>query len=545
MFKHLAHLRLGLRTEVAAVLAAVTAAGFGGQTASAQHSANDVIRLNRSNPVIFRNLFPSNRRNDGNNIAAPSMVRIPGFVSSNRRANSSARYYLYFSDHDGDYIRMGYSSRVDGGFQLYRAGASTGSRGVFDNNNTSITLDEGIQIRRNHIASPDVHIGNNQFIMYFHSGAPYRFNGRDFDRQVSWVNTSSDGLNFRRRDTRSVVLGASYFKVFEDRNRLYAVTNDGGPIRARSNNSPWAPPNGYYNGNSLSDLWQARSSGNEIRSAVSGSRRVRHSGLRRRGSNLELFYTLRGDSPERIYVSNMSLSSSNWNNWNINIPGNELMRAVGGWEEGQRTPSASQGGAATNVNQLRDPDIFEDTDGAIYMYYSGAGEEGIGVAAIESSRHNVRTFGATHDAETRQGGDRNRNFRSSGTITVANGSGTSQRRGFFRFNTPNGPTVRAAVLRLYLQNNESGNLDVYGTGNFNESSINGNNQPNQQGGRIDRVPIGFRGFYELDITPWVNSNRSRNIRVVVRATGSAGVQIASSENGNNSRRPQLKFMQNR
>ena len=143
MFKHLAHLRLGLRTEVAAVLAAVTAAGFGGQTASAQHSANDVIRLNRSNPVIFRNLFPSNRRNDGNNIAAPSMVRIPGFVSNNRRANSNARYYLFFSDHDGDYIRMGYSSRVDGGFQLYRAGASTGSRGVFDNNNTSITLDEG------------------------------------------------------------------------------------------------------------------------------------------------------------------------------------------------------------------------------------------------------------------------------------------------------------------------------------------------------------------------------------------------------------------
>ena len=59
------------------------------------------------------------------------------------------------------------------------------------------------------------------------------------------------------------------------------------------------------------------------------------------------------------------------------------------------------------------------------------------------------------------------------------------------------------------------------------------------------MPIGFRGFYELDITPWVNSNRSRNIRVFVRPTGSSGVQISSSENGNNSRRPQLKFMQNR
>ena len=128
---------------------------------------------------------------------------------------------------------------------------------------------------------------------------------------------------------------------------------------------------------------------------------------------------------------------------------------------------------------------------------------------------------------------------------MANGSGVNRRRGYFRFGRPNGPTVRAAVLRLYLQNNESGSLDVYGTGNFNEASITANNQPSNVGSRLDRVPLGFRGFYELDVTPWVNSNRNNDVRVFVRPTGSAGVQISSSENGNTSRRPVLKFLQNR
>ena len=544
MLKHTSKISLRIRTKVVAALAAlatVTAVGLGGQTASAQFDADDFIRLNRSNPIIFRNMFPSNRRSSqGDNIDGPSMIRVPNFVQN--RANSNARYYLYFGHHDGDYIRMAWSRDPDRGFNLYRAGASVGTRGVLDNNNTNITnVGRGIQLRRNHLASPDAHVDitNNRITLFFHHGGPYRFNGRDTNSQRTFVVESRDGLSFRRGDIRPFQLGPSYFKVFERNNRYFAVHNDGGPNVAPNN--LFSVPGNYYNGNTLPTLWPRRSAGNMLN--ISGSRRVRHSGVLTQGNNLRHFYSVRGDSPERIYFTNVSISSSNANNWRGNYPGREVLRAVGGWEEGQRSPSPSVGGAQTNVNQLRDPDIFQDNDGSLYMYYSGAGEEGIGVCAMSSNRQRISTRSASHDAETRQGGDRNRNFRSSGTITVAGGNGTSDRRGYFRFNTPNGPTVRAAVLRLYLQNNESGSLDVYGTNNFNESSITGNNQPSRSGGRIDRVPIGFRGFYELDITPWVNSNRSRNIRVYVEPTGSAGVQISSSENGNRGRRPQLKFMQ--
>ncbi len=544
MFKAKFFLSVRVRTEIAAALVAVSAVGLGSQSASAQFDEDDVIRLNNSNPIIQRNMFPSNRRSpDGDNINGPSIIRIPSFIPNNQRVNSNARYYLYFAHHDGEYIRMAYSRDAFGPFTLFRANASVGTRGVLDSNNTNINIDEGISLRRNHIASPDVHVDedDDRIIMYFHHGGPYRFNGRDTDQQRTFVNTSNDGLTFRRGDIEPVQLGPSYFKVFENRNTLYGVHNDGGPVRARSFNNPWGPTNGYYNGNSLPSLWESRTTNNLIRNAVSGSRRVRHSGVLTSGNNLRLFYSIRGDSPERIFLSNISLGN-NWNNWSVNIPGTELLRAVGGWEEGQRTPSPSASGQQINVNQLRDPDVFEDDDGSLYLYYTGAGEEGIGVAALQSPRQRITVFGASHDAETRQGSDDDRNFRSSTVITVRNGSNTLRRRGYFRFPTPGSSTVRAAVLRLYVRNNEIGNLDVYGTSNFNESSITGDNQPSQITSRLDRVPLGYRGFYELDVTGHVNNERNNNVRFFVRNTTNTSVQINSSENSDRNTRPQLKFM---
>ena len=34
------------------------------------------------------------------------------------------------------------------------------------------------------------------------------------------------------------------------------------------------------------------------------------------------------------------------------------------------------------VNQLRGPDIFQDEDGQLYLLYTGAGEQGIGIATL-------------------------------------------------------------------------------------------------------------------------------------------------------------------
>ena len=536
------------RFKRVAFLLGLAATVLVGPPASAQFDADDVIRLNRSNPIITANMFPSNRRgSDGSNINGPSMIRIPGWIPRSQRANRRANYYLYFGHHDGDYIRMAWSASPTGPFTLYRADAGVGTRGVMDNNNTHITLDENIQIRRNHIASPDVHVDNDnrQIIMYFHSGNPYRFNGRDISEQVSWVNTSSDGLNFRRRDTRSVQLGPSYFRVFEDNRTLYAFHNNGGPVRARSFDNPWEPTRGYYDGRELPPLWESRGR-NMFRDAFTrdSGQRVRHSSIRVNNRNAQVFYSIRGHSPERLFVSNINLNTRSWDDWRSTIPGTEILRAVGGWEGGHLTPQPSVGGPAVGVNQLRDPYIFEDDDGSLYLFYSGQGEDAMGVAAVSSPRQRISAANATHDAETRGGTDGNRNFGSSEILSVRGSTGTNDRRSYLRYSAPGGGEIEAAVIRLYLPNNESGNLDIYAAANFDERTVTGNNRPDQIGRLLDRVPMGQRGFYEVDVTDYVNANRSRELRFVLRTNSGRNVEVVSSE-GRGGRRPILRWMQRR
>ena len=41
------------------------------------------------------------------------------------------------------------------------------------------------------------------------------------------------------------------------------------------------------------------------------------------------------------------------------------------------------------VRQLRDPYIFEDDDGQVYLFYSGAGEEAIGFARLQGGVFSV------------------------------------------------------------------------------------------------------------------------------------------------------------
>ena len=43
------------------------------------------------------------------------------------------------------------------------------------------------------------------------------------------------------------------------------------------------------------------------------------------------------------------------------------------------------GAAPENVNQLRDPDIFEDSDGSLYLLYAGGGEDALGIAELISN----------------------------------------------------------------------------------------------------------------------------------------------------------------
>ena len=359
----------------------------------------EVTRLNNGQPIIDQDMFVAvGAGEEGENINGSSLIRIPDWIPPSERADPSAVYYLYFAHHVGDYIRMAWATDVEGPWTLYQTGASVpiGDRGVLDNGLMDLDLGLGVVIEENHLASPDVHIDNEnqQMIMYFHSGSSTFFNGNEISSQNSWVSTSDYGLEFLD-GIRPVRLGPSYFRVFSHGGELYAVDNSGTPRRALDPNNPWEPTADYYSGDTIPSLWETNAN-NTFQDAISDALgvprsvlRVRHAAVRVVGDELQVFYTQRGDLVERVLFSTIDLSVD-FDDWVLSYPGEVLLEPQPGWEGGQFTPVPSEAGAADeDVNELRDPDIFEDIDGSLYLLYSGRGEDAIGIAMLTSVSDDV------------------------------------------------------------------------------------------------------------------------------------------------------------
>ncbi len=86
----------------------------------------------------------------GSNINGPSLIRVPDWVVS-----PLGRYYLYFADHNGTYLRLAFADRIEGPWWMHEPG-------VLDLADSGGFID--------HIASPEIFIdaGARQLRLYFH-----------------------------------------------------------------------------------------------------------------------------------------------------------------------------------------------------------------------------------------------------------------------------------------------------------------------------------------------------------------------------------------
>ena len=143
--------------------------------------------------IIQPNMLPNK---DGDNINGPSLIKVPNWVK-----NPLGKYYLYFSHHDGKYIRMAYSDNIEGPYTIHLDG----------------TLKLENTPGRDHIASPDVHIDNDkqEIVMYYHT--PYD------DWQYTFKATSKNGIDFISEDNN---LGLFYFRVFKWNNRTFSIAKN-------------------------------------------------------------------------------------------------------------------------------------------------------------------------------------------------------------------------------------------------------------------------------------------------------------------------------
>ncbi|TKB17065.1 MAG: hypothetical protein E5V75_12460 [Mesorhizobium sp.] len=286
----------------------------------------------RHGPLITPGMLPGD---DGANINGPSLVRMPDWAKGRLGA-----YHLYFAHHHGSYIRLAYSDAIEGSWRIHPGGV--------------LSLAE-CPFLQGHIASPDVHVDerNQRIVMYFHGPA---LNGQG---QTTFAATSADGLRFR---PNAEPLGPFYARIFRHDGWWYGLFGTGNVRLRRSSDGL----SGFEEGPVV----------------LPGSRwaRPRHVAVQKSGRSLIVYYTRKGDAPERIVYGSMDLSSD-WQRWKVRGK-TELLRPETDYEGADLPVSRGRRGAARGrQNTLRDPAIFEE-DGRTWLLYAVAGESGIALAEI-------------------------------------------------------------------------------------------------------------------------------------------------------------------
>jgi hypothetical protein len=317
-------------------------------------------------PIITPQTHPSL----GPNIQGPSLIRVPDWVPE-----PMGRYYLYFADHKGAYIRLAYADALTGPWSIHPPGTLQLSESHFPTEpqpgtvweraklsalaklgNVKLPHDLLQELSTPHIASPDVHVddGNRRIVIYFHGL-------ERFAKQVTRAATSPDGIRF---EARPEVLGRTYLRAFAYAGMTYALA---------------MPGQFYRSGDGLSDFERGPRLFEDD---------MRHCALLVRGDTLHVFWTRVGDAPERILLSTIDLAGP-WESWQESAAV-EVLRPERDWEGADAPAEPSiRSVAYGHVNQLRDPAIFEE-DGRVYLLYAVAGESGIAIAELHLGGDGVR-----------------------------------------------------------------------------------------------------------------------------------------------------------
>ncbi len=297
----------------------------------------------------------------GENVQGPSLIKTPAWLK-----NPLGKYYLYFADHKGDRIKLAYSDNLIGPWTIHLGGTLNLEDSYFLREKPDIPADFNLEVLESrdahpdvinhipkkiddltipHIASPDAHVddSNKIVILYYH--------GLDeFGLQKTRVATSEDGINFK---ARKKIVGWPYFRKFKYQNNDYALS---------------MPGIIYKNTGDIEDFMII----NQVM-----EENTRHSAVLVQNDKLLIFYTRKGDSPERILLTTLDLTMPP-TLWETSKP-IEVLKPEKEWE-GASLPLYKSVESAINVpvNQLRDPAIYSE-NGKNYLLYSISGENGIGI----------------------------------------------------------------------------------------------------------------------------------------------------------------------
>jgi hypothetical protein len=269
--------------------------------------------------------FPEN-----DNINNPCIIQVPEWVK-----DPLGKYYLYFSNHEGTTIKMGYSNDINGPWHILND--------VLNLKNTPCDT---------HIASPYVVIDNDKklFNMYYH--------GDINNTQGTLMAISETGINFINQSKD--ILCKFYLTLFNYKGITYGIAKDG---------------------NNGSVLYNVTNNFIPIFNLLPKSR---HCSAIVKNDKLYIVYSLMGDTPEHIRLCTIQLHDDIdlWDTINDEALIIPLFK-----HEGINLPKVkSVPGSATRafnrpIQELRDPFIFECSD-KLYIFYVTKGEREISYAIL-------------------------------------------------------------------------------------------------------------------------------------------------------------------
>lgn len=301
----------------------------------------------------------------GGNVNGPTVIRVPDWIE-----HPLGRYYMYFANHMGTFIRLAAADAPEGPWRIYEPG-------VLDVRETAFFREppdpqETLEDFYTHVASPEIFVDaeHRRLVIWVHG---WWTNGerwpaepaaaRAWARQHGYgqftqVGESRDGLHF---EMHPAITRTSYLRVFQHDGMFYGLSRLGQLSRSAD---PLASfeigPNPFQS------------------TAYAG--RIRHVALVPSGGRLTVFFTGIGDAPERVMMSTIDLAGD-WTGWKASEP-IEVLRPETDYEcAGLPVAPSEAGDVEVPVRQIRDPFAFIE-GGRSYLYYSTCGEQGLAAVTL-------------------------------------------------------------------------------------------------------------------------------------------------------------------
>jgi len=301
----------------------------------------------------------------GGNVNGPAVIRVPAWVE-----RPLGRYYMYFANHMGTFIRLAYADAIAGPWRIYEPGVLHVRDTAFFRSQPDPV--ETLADFYTHVASPEIFVdtARKRLVMWLHG---WWTNGerwpsdpaeaRAWARQMNYgqytqAAESTDGIHF---ELRPAITRQSYLRVFQHDGFFYGLSRLGQLARSK-------------------DPFAAFELGpNPFRESAYASR-VRHVGLLVRDRQLHVFFTAIGDAPERVLMSTIDLTSD-WTMWRASPPVDVLQPETRYECADLPTAPSEPGDVEDRVRQIRDPFVFEE-QGRAFLFYSTCGEQGIAAATL-------------------------------------------------------------------------------------------------------------------------------------------------------------------